>query len=391
MSTNHCVEEASANNVPRPKRDKSGLVENELYWRDRQKWLEEKGYLLRSRYRPDWKPSWEGTKKMSFQCEDGLLMAPHPILDAVRVSDKKMVAIKAIRKSVHPYEAEIGQYLSSEPLASDRRNHCIPIYDVLQDPYDVDKLLLIMPFLRPYDNPRFQTVGEAVEFFRQVFQGLHFMHENHVAHRDCMSLNIMMDPRPLFPDMYHPRAPNFKFDLSGSAKRYSRTERPTKYYLVDFGLSRRYTADDASPQELPILGGDKTVPEFRGAGYNKTWNPFHTDVYYLGNVIKECFLQKYVGLHFLEDLVGQMVHEDPLQRPTMTTVVARFDEICSVLTSYKLRARLMNRWEDGTTRFLWNIWHMFRTAGYLLRSLPAQPVVDRAEVDTQMTLRMNEV
>jgi len=303
-------------------------------------------------------------------------MGPHPILDATRISDGKLVAIKAIRKSVHPFEAEIGQYLSSEPLASDPHNHCAPIYDVLQDPHDEDKQLLVMPFLRQYDDPRFQTIGEAVEFFRQIFQGLRFMHEHHVAHRDCMALNIMMDPRPLFPDLYHPRSRNSKPDLSGSAKHYTRTERPTKYYLVDFGLSRKYSPHDPSPKELPILGGDKTVPEFQGSGYHEAWNPFHTDVYYVGNVIREYFLQKYNGLDFMDDLVRDMVCDDPSQRPTMATVVARFDVIRSKLTSRKMRSRLANRREDGTVRFFLDVWHLFRSAGYIVRRLPPQPTVN---------------
>ena len=56
-----------------------------------------------------------------------------------------------------------------------------------------------MPLLRKFNTPKLETVGEAVEFFRQAFevclslasmmcpqtqhQGLQFMHEHHVAHR----------------------------------------------------------------------------------------------------------------------------------------------------------------------------------------------------------------
>ena len=38
------------------------LISSELFWQARQLHLEENGYLLRPRYRPDWKPSWIGTK-----------------------------------------------------------------------------------------------------------------------------------------------------------------------------------------------------------------------------------------------------------------------------------------------------------------------------------------
>jgi hypothetical protein len=92
------------------------------------------------------------------------------LLDATRVSDGQHVFLKVIEKSVHPYEAEIGQFFSTEPVASDPQNHCVPIYEVLQDPDDEDLLILVMPLLRLYFDPMFDTVGEVVEFLRQVFR-----------------------------------------------------------------------------------------------------------------------------------------------------------------------------------------------------------------------------
>ena len=43
----------------------------ERWWVDRQVALEQAGYMLRSRYRPGWRPSWTGTKKFYLNCEDG--------------------------------------------------------------------------------------------------------------------------------------------------------------------------------------------------------------------------------------------------------------------------------------------------------------------------------
>lgn len=106
-----------------------------------------------------------------------------------------------------------------------------------------------------------------------------------------MNLNIMMDPKPTFPNMYHPRLIQRNRDFKGSPKFYSRTARPTKYFLIDFGLSKKYNPEDGESSELPILGGDKTVPEFQGEGYDEPSNPFRTDIYYLGNMIREDFLQ----------------------------------------------------------------------------------------------------
>lgn len=44
--------------------------DEEIYWRDHQKWLLECGYRLRPRYQPDWTPSWKKSGKPSILCED---------------------------------------------------------------------------------------------------------------------------------------------------------------------------------------------------------------------------------------------------------------------------------------------------------------------------------
>lgn len=52
--------------------ERYGKLDNhEIFWRNRQQWLQEQGYVLRPRYRTDWKPSWLGTDKSYWDCEDG--------------------------------------------------------------------------------------------------------------------------------------------------------------------------------------------------------------------------------------------------------------------------------------------------------------------------------
>lgn len=51
-----------------------GLYPEEIWWRDHFLWLKDVGYLLRSRYSPEWVPSWEGTDKYWAQCEDSWQM-----------------------------------------------------------------------------------------------------------------------------------------------------------------------------------------------------------------------------------------------------------------------------------------------------------------------------
>ena len=56
---------------PEREKDPDALLEYEVWWRDLQPWLQQKGYMLRPRFRPNWIPSWKGTKKFRISCEDG--------------------------------------------------------------------------------------------------------------------------------------------------------------------------------------------------------------------------------------------------------------------------------------------------------------------------------
>jgi hypothetical protein len=78
--------------------------------------------------------------------------------------------LKVVSTNYHPFEADIQQYFSSPLRSSDHRNHCAFIYDVLQLPNDANKVLLVMPLLRRYDDPPFDAIAEVVEYFNQVFE-----------------------------------------------------------------------------------------------------------------------------------------------------------------------------------------------------------------------------
>ena len=99
-----------------------------------------------------------------------ILFQADRVLDAVRDSDGRTVVIKRVSRSIHPYEISIGRLLCSSHLSSSPRNHCCPVLDVLDDPFDSDLQLLVMPLLRRYTDPRMNTVGEAIAFFQQAFE-----------------------------------------------------------------------------------------------------------------------------------------------------------------------------------------------------------------------------
>ncbi len=50
-------------------------------------------------------------------------------MDAIRVADGKVVAIKMVDKTYHPDETAITKLFSTEPVASLPFNHTVPLYD----------------------------------------------------------------------------------------------------------------------------------------------------------------------------------------------------------------------------------------------------------------------
>ncbi|KAI1795560.1 kinase-like domain-containing protein [Ganoderma leucocontextum] len=350
---------------------RGGYITAEYFWRDHQSWLQEQGYMLRPRYHPDWKASWAGTKKDDEDFEDGLVPMRLVIMDAIRISDGRVVVLKKVNKAVHPYEVEIGKLFSAEPLASDCRNHSVPIYDVLQSPLDESTVFLVMPYLMRHHELRFETIGEAVECFRQLFEGLEFIHSQHVAHRDIMVFNVMLDLAPLYSETPHPVNRGRSYDFQRRVRRFTRTERPVKYYYIDFGISRIYASDDTSPLEDIIVGGDKSVPEFEGT--DEPQNPFWTDIYYLGNLIRTGFLERAYGFEFMQPLINDMVQKDPSKRPTVGQARSRFEELRGSLSERKLRSRVVYGDEFAVTGLFRSLKHYFRARKHAWQGTSALP------------------
>ena len=89
-------------------------------------------------------------------------------MDATRVEDGRQVMFKRVLPEDGPYELSISQLFSSEELASDRHNHCVPLLDVIELEGPQSHKLMVFPLLRPFNRPHFQTFGEFVAFFTQL-------------------------------------------------------------------------------------------------------------------------------------------------------------------------------------------------------------------------------
>ena len=117
--------------------------------------------------------------------------------------------------------------------------------------------------------------------------------------RDISPGNVMMEGDKLCPDGWHHRDHRRAPDGQTWAKFFTRTQCPPKYCFIDFGLSYQYDPSEENPLELGVVGGDKTVPEFKTSATlcnpfhtsATLFNPFYTDIYTMGNLAREYFME----------------------------------------------------------------------------------------------------
>ncbi|KAK0504401.1 hypothetical protein EDD18DRAFT_1316800 [Armillaria luteobubalina] len=282
----------------------------EAWWRQYQHFLHTSGYQLRAKFEPSWKPPWKINYEM-FKSEERALHSASNlnsfafssyVMDAIRVHDGRRVTLKRVSKSRFPLEVELSVFLSSSPLSVDPRNHCVPIHDVLQSPHDPDHQIIVMPFLRKFFQPTFDTIGELLEPFRQILEGVEFLHRHFIAHRQ------------LYPKGFHPAKPRMNETFTGSTKHITPTECWPRHLTIDFGVSRRYSPPDIPYEPVSNCG-----------------NRYH----------------KYSLLQFLVLLVDAMIQKEPSVRPTISEVVHRFAVLCNSIfyTLIQGVAQIDQKWE----------------------------------------------
>ena len=99
----------------------------------------------------------------------------------------------------------------------------------------------------------------------------------------------MLDPSNMYPESFHPVKMSRSRDFSHKAKAYTRTRRPSRYLLIDFGLSRHYDPVNGPPLDKPLRGGDGSAPEHEDG--MTLCDPFPPVVYYLGNLVRGYFMK----------------------------------------------------------------------------------------------------
>jgi len=268
------------------------------------------------------------------------------VVDAIRKNDGKYVAIMNLPRDGH--EHKIFKHLTDAQRSSGKYYHIVPMLDSFWDGREPALEFFVMPLLREYYIPPFEAVSEVLDLFKQLLEGLTFMHSVGVAHRDCSNGNIMMDAPSVFPNGFHPcntTKDRLGFRRVKTIPRY-KAPGPIQYYFIDFGNSRHYEGND---DHLVIGddGADRDVPEMTDVDF---YDPFPADVFILGNVFKKRFLPEYRNIAFLSPLVDAMTATDPAARPSAEEALKRFRSIISSQRYFTLRHRLVKKDETKDLR-----------------------------------------
>jgi len=348
------------------------LLKDELTWAARFEPLKDAGYILRPRYRPGWVADWENDfTSFATPSEAAILPSKVTTLDARRIKDNTFVFLKVSPKDGP--EVEINRYLSSPELRKDIRNPAAPLLDVVELPDEPDIVLLVFPMLRRIGMPYPETVGEYVDFVEQSLEGLVFLHEHQIAHRDCSDDNMMMDGRRLFPRGWHPQSGEMSVDaelMVGELHPSRSLVGGVRYYYVDFGLSSRGTS------KVLGLDGQIRAPELSD---EIPYDPFMVDVYDLGLVFNYYIYKRRPvrELEFVASLIKYMTPPRPEDRPTATEALKYFHKLRADLTADALAHRFYRtRYKSGFNRIWFDVTYRLKELWLRYHPMPPLPSLE---------------
>ncbi|KAF8523991.1 kinase-like domain-containing protein [Gautieria morchelliformis] len=216
-------------------------------------------------------------------------------------------------------ELKVIQLLSSPPLRADPRNHTIPLLEVLDAR---EWSIIVTPECGFGHWERCASVEEYLEYARQLFEGLAFMHQKGIIHGDIHEVNVVTNM--------------LENDSSGVFDSLPRNYGPcgAKYAFIDFGESHIVrTEDDAirHPDELCFYP-KAPAPELLK---DDPVNLFSCDVYAVGalstNVsnlyLKEPQSSASILMSSLpyKQVIDAITHDEPQRRPTAAEALALFE------------------------------------------------------------------
>ncbi|KIY65069.1 hypothetical protein CYLTODRAFT_75484 [Cylindrobasidium torrendii FP15055 ss-10] len=135
------------------------LSPSERFWLNVKPVLLEAGYRLPAKYDLAWQPKSRADRRAAKAFKPRA-----SLIGLTRTTDNAQVMAK------HVQDCEEAMVRHVARLPESPRNHCTPILDLIATPDNEDGSIMVMPLFLPAHQPIFETVGELLEFFRQMFE-----------------------------------------------------------------------------------------------------------------------------------------------------------------------------------------------------------------------------
>ncbi|ORY73227.1 kinase-like domain-containing protein [Leucosporidium creatinivorum] len=251
-----------------------------------------------------------------------------------RTKDRKDVMIRIISKGDQGQEhVKILKHLVEADV---EKQHVLPLLELLEKD---DMVFAVFPYVSVNDRTGwFGDLGEVFDFLRQVFEAFAFLHKHRIAHRDYGAGEVLV---------------NFgggRFALSSQMS--DRSIKPWSwrklfnvcYWITDFELSVQFDADSEPSSRLvrgiPTAAWGHTSQDYRKevapeSLEEEPYCPFKADVFQVGFCAYEIFCRIHTA-EPLRQLLWEMFHDDPSQRPSFAETLVRLEQARAELSAETL-------------------------------------------------------
>ncbi|TFK19445.1 hypothetical protein FA15DRAFT_689498 [Coprinopsis marcescibilis] len=221
-----------------------------------------------------------------------------------------------------PSELEIFRRLNSPHARADPRNHTLPVLDFIV--YDGLTFVVLPRWGLPLAEWHFGTVEQVLHFVKSMFEGIAFLHENRIAHRDILEQNMVANTV----------VNSLNCSWIDVNKLYEVAV--VRYGFIDFGASAIFPLDTDIESEKVL------IPRFMAAGVayiglqDGISNPFKDDILSLANILER--LSRHI-----EGLVPEIgpffdfiLRENRANPPPASLILERLRQIQAGLTAQQL-------------------------------------------------------
>ncbi|KIK68189.1 hypothetical protein GYMLUDRAFT_255963 [Collybiopsis luxurians FD-317 M1] len=260
---------------------------------------------------------------------------PNALHFPARTDDSRDVLIALISDGVEGNKClDILREIATGKNAGIDRNHSLPM---LQELHYKNLVFGVFPLVGSlFSDPWFPTVNDVLEAMSQIMEGVAFLHDHLVAHRDLFISNFLTSCR----DGRHPPGHDTFFC--------------PRYYIIDFEFAVRFLPD-SNPATRTVTGPPIDWKIYRRAAppemrTSHPYCPFKADVWQLGKSLGKCVLDVRQIPDIL-DLLQEMSADDTQIRPSAREAVNRLNDLRKNLSPHILQLPLEEPWFEDEESF----------------------------------------